>query len=80
MNRYNSNLLDTLYSYSETSLVSREPADVCCAFVNFNALQKLNKLNVFSKLSNTNRPNFSKLHTYTLLTSAGRSGLTDFQQ
>ena len=76
MNRYNSNLLDTLYSYSETSPVSCEPADVCCAFVNFNSLQKLN---VFSKLSNTNRPNFSKLHTYTLLTSAGRSGLTDFQ-
>ena len=37
-----------------------------CAFINFNSLQKSN---VFSKLSTTNRPNFSKLHVTNFWTS-----------
>ena len=44
----------------------RQCWDVHCAFINFNSLQKSN---VFSKLSTTNRPNFSKLHVTNFWTS-----------
>ena len=65
----------TVYSYSETSPVWLDPANghrttttvLACAlwsaFINFNSLQKSN---VFSKLSTTNRPKFLTSVNYTL--------------